>query len=177
MKNSETRQGMVSQMTGEYTKEILILPNRCDGCNDCIEACKKVQSSQTNQEPASLITIREIDGLYIPIFCHNCIEALCVASCMSGARIKGELGWVETDYKRCVGCWMCVMVCPFGAILRVKEEHLAKKCDGCIDIEVPPCVEVCKPGALLRTGISRFTQERRIERANGYFLPPECTNR
>jgi carbon-monoxide dehydrogenase iron sulfur subunit len=173
MKNDETLKEMINQMTGESTKEILILPNRCDGCNDCVEACKKIQFSQTNKKSPSLITIREIDGSYIPIFCHNCMEAPCVFSCMTGARIKGELGWVETDYKRCVGCWMCIMVCPFGAILRMKEEHLAKKCDGCIDIDIPPCVEVCKPKALLRTSISRFIQERRFERAKGYFLPPE----
>src|SRR5574337_1937381 len=68
---------------------------------------------------------------------------------------------VTTDYSRCVGCWMCVMTCPFGAIQAVYEEKLARKCDGCTSYEIPPCVAACKPAALRVEGYGNYAQARR----------------
>ncbi|MBI4787716.1 MAG: 4Fe-4S binding protein [Chloroflexi bacterium] len=53
------------------------------------------------------------------------------------------------DSARCVGCWMCVMVCPFDAIQRDLEIQVARKCDLCPDREIPACVTVCPTEALM----------------------------
>ena len=62
--------------------------------------------------------------------------------------------------KNCVGCKVCVMVCPFGAI-SVKPESdsvtdgrtnrgVARKCDLCATTgrELPACMEACPTKAI-----------------------------
>ena len=53
------------------------------------------------------------------------------------------------DPEKCVGCWMCIMVCPIGAIYRDSEDKAAVKCDLCEGKEIPACVLSCPTNALL----------------------------
>ncbi|MDE3090596.1 MAG: 4Fe-4S binding protein [Chloroflexota bacterium] len=157
-----TRREMLSQMLHQFTGDILVDAAKCNGCLDCVAACQRKMAPQHSQvAPVARIAIRSADGLNIPLLCHNCAEAPCAVACMTACRIRAESGWVETDYARCVGCWMCVMACPFGVIVPVYEEELARKCDGCVEDATPACVAACKPGALRRGGQYDFTQERR----------------
>ena len=49
--------------------------------------------------------------------CRHCEEPLCAAGCVSGAIfVDKDLGLVDIDRSRCVGCWTCVLECPFGAV-------------------------------------------------------------
>jgi carbon-monoxide dehydrogenase iron sulfur subunit len=69
-----------------------------------------------------------------------------MASCISKDKKTGK---VDIDTKRCVGCWMCIMVCPFAAITRqYVEENKALKCDLCPDRDSPACVDTCPTKAL-----------------------------
>lgn len=157
-----TRHEMLSQMTRQYTGDILIEAARCNGCMDCVEACKRKMASPDSQvPPVARIAIRSLDGVNVPLLCHNCAEAPCAVACMTACRIRTGSGWVETDYARCVGCWMCVMACPFGVIVPVYEEELARKCDGCVEDATPACVAACKLGALRRGGQYDYVQDRR----------------
>lgn len=67
---------------------------------------------------------------------------------MSGALIKTKEGIVIHEEDQCVGCWMCVMTCQFGAIFRDTAHKIVVKCDTCPDYDVPPCVAVCKFDAM-----------------------------
>ncbi len=157
-----TRHDLLTMTTRQFTGDILVEPARCNGCLDCVEACRNRMAGQhTGTPPLARITIHSLDGLNIPLLCHNCAEAPCAVACMTGCRIRTASGWVETDYARCVGCWMCVMACPFGAIVPAYEEGLARKCDGCVEDATPACVAACKPGALRRGGQYDLSQERR----------------
>jgi carbon-monoxide dehydrogenase iron sulfur subunit len=61
-----------------------------------------------------------------------------------------KTGAVRNDPDRCVGCWSCIMVCPFGVIVRdEKERKVATKCDLCPDRDVPICVASCPNEALV----------------------------
>ena len=165
----ETKQQMVRNMLKENTHEILVIPGKCDGCEgraDCVEACKKA-NKKNKKINESMITVKKHNDNYIPILCHNCGHAPCVSACMSGARTKTASGWVETDYSKCVGCWMCIMTCPFGAIKRVGDEHVARKCEGCTSEEIPPCVSACKPGALKLISANELTYNKRLKSAMG----------
>ena len=57
-----------------------------------------------------------------------------------------ELNRMMVDYDRCIGCRMCVVVCPFGAMDFDGEDRKVTKCDLC-DGD-PLCVELCPYGAL-----------------------------
>ncbi|MBI5182134.1 MAG: 4Fe-4S binding protein [Nitrospirae bacterium] len=168
----ETRADMVSAMAHEFKRDIMVVPGKCNACAgmdgpQCVEACRKAIAYQHKEvKPIPRITIKKSQGFNIPILCHNCEEAPCMSACMTGTRRRlPETGWVETDYNRCVGCWMCVMVCPFGAIIRSEEEHLARKCDGCTSYKTAPCVAACKPGAIVQTGAYSYDYEKRKEYA------------
>ena len=81
----------------------------------------------------------------------------------------------KVDQEKCVGCWMCVMVCPFGVIrpslLPGKKEKVAVRCDLCQDRETPACVEACPTGALFFGEIEDFKKavSRARRRENALF--------
>lgn len=173
-----TRQDMLNRMTGQFTRDIIVEAAKCTACMECVEACKgAIAHEHPAIAPVARITIKRAateDGIHLPLLCRNCAEAPCVVACMTACRIRDESGWVTTDYSRCVGCWMCVMTCPFGAIEAVYEETLARKCDGCTSYEIPPCVAACEPRALRVEGYGNLDHERRqsfAARAKATALP------
>ncbi len=82
--------------------------------------------------------------------CRHCSDAPCLAACSSGAMQRDADGHVMCDTDKCAGCWMCVMVCPFGVIRRdTAGRKVAAKCDLCPDRDVPACVAACPNEALV----------------------------
>jgi carbon-monoxide dehydrogenase iron sulfur subunit len=51
----------------------------------------------------------------------------------------------------CIGCWMCVMVCPYGVISpkRDGDRKVAVKCDLCKTTGEHACVKACPSGAVV----------------------------
>jgi carbon-monoxide dehydrogenase iron sulfur subunit len=83
-------------------------------------------------------------GALFPEFCRHCDEPSCVEACISGALTKGEDGLVTCDKDVCIGCFMCVMSCPYGmARPEVKNGTYMVKCDGCRGRESMACVDAC----------------------------------
>lgn len=98
---------------------------------------------------------------FIPLLCFHCDDAPCVEVCISGAMRRGaRTGLVLPDEKQCVGCWSCVMVCPFGVVKPDFKNHRSSKCDGCAGRRVPECVRSCKPQALLFLTPDAFSSMR-----------------
>lgn len=60
-----------------------------------------------------------------------------------------KTGVVIVDQDRCVGCWTCIMVCPFGAVASGRDKKVAYKCDACHEEEEAACVVGCPTGALI----------------------------
>ncbi|MGE5576303.1 MAG: 4Fe-4S dicluster domain-containing protein, partial [Syntrophothermus sp.] len=84
-----------------------------------------------------------------------------VDACMTGAMHFEPDGRVVNDPDRCVGCWMCLMVCPFGAITTQQQPKLALKCDRCPDLSQPACVSACPTHALTFAEPNAFAQTKR----------------
>ena len=85
--------------------------------------------------------------------CRHCGDAQCLEACMTGAMHRDENGNVICDEDKCVGCWMCLMVCPVGAVspgAKGKTQKVASKCDLCGMQwkDAPPCVANCPNAAL-----------------------------
>jgi carbon-monoxide dehydrogenase iron sulfur subunit len=141
-------------------KRIYVNEEYCIGCRLCEIHClvqhsqsKKIIKAFKEEAPRALprLVVEEEGPLSFAMQCRHCTEPLCVAACITGAMHRDELtGAVLCDEERCVGCWMCVMVCPFGAIrCNVEGGKAASKCDLCYGEETPVCAVHCPNEALV----------------------------
>ena len=117
-------------------EKIIIQPELCDGCLDCQDACAQIHGT-------SGILVREVEGSYYPIICQQCEDAPCEVICPTEAIGEGGI-----DEDRCIGCGLCMMVCPFGAV--VIHERKAHKCHQCPDLDTPACIKACSQRAIAR---------------------------
>ena len=137
-----------------------ILPNEdvCIGCHLCEVHCL-VEHSRSRQivkafkrelpRPPARLHVEEAHPASLAVQCHHCREPLCVYACLTGAMQKDpETGIVTSDPERCMGCWTCLMVCPYGALVRDPARRVVVKCDLCPHLATPACVAGCPNEAL-----------------------------
>ena len=129
--------------------------DRCLACLSCELACSAAHAFGRRvriQETAPLRSplgndaqrVRALEALR----CEQCGEPLCVFACKSGALWRDPFtGRVALDDARCVGCFMCLMVCPSGMRPDAARDRVVR-CDVCDGLEVPACVTACPTGAL-----------------------------
>jgi len=155
---------------------MLIDVTKCIGCQGCQVACKNWNDKPANRttlggdfgSPTALnsktfTTVKFSEGApqegnswhFTKQQCMHCVEPACAAACACGALKKSELGPVEYDEKKCIGCRYCMLACPFGTPTFEWEKALPtiQKCEMCSDrikagIE-PACSKTCAPGAIL----------------------------
>lgn len=165
--------GMVSTLSGPCRQEIVVASDLCDGCGKCVDACRRAVVGEHDGEPLARIKIVSTEaGAHVPVLCHNCEESPCASACMTGSRRRREQGFVTTEYDRCMGCGMCIMVCPFGAIEPVGEEHKAYKCEGCTDTDKPACIAACERGVLVRSNALTYANACRANTASAIASLP-----
>lgn len=150
-------------------QRIYVRPERCTGCKTCELACA-VQHSESktlfgamteSPPPRPRLFVESAGARKMPIVCRHCDEAPCLNSCISGCLYKDDNGYVRRKKGRCIGCWSCLMVCPFGVITRDTRQHIAVKCDRCHKLEVPACVNACPTKALVLKEIDELPAEAR----------------
>jgi carbon-monoxide dehydrogenase iron sulfur subunit len=94
--------------------------------------------------------------------CCECDDAPCMDACIVEALYYDEsLHIVCIDENKCVGCWMCIMVCPFGAIMPDINKKVAYKCDLCKDREQLACINACPTGALIYCETEKLLNNKR----------------
>lgn len=148
---------------------IYLHQERCTGCRSCEIACAVQHSASKTlfgaltETPSSQkrLFVHEAAGMKMPVLCRHCEEAPCIASCITGCLYHDENGYVRRRKERCIGCWSCIMVCPFGVITRDPQKHLAVKCDRCHKLEIPACVNACPTRALELKNIDDIPPEIR----------------
>jgi len=130
------------------SKILTINVEKCTGCRTCEIACSLKHAGEFNPARSRIHNISSPEeGFYLPVACLQCSEPFCVQICPNGAITRDEItGIVKILEKRCVGCKMCLLACPFGSITFDSKEEKAIKCDLC-DGE-PECVAFCATGAL-----------------------------
>jgi carbon-monoxide dehydrogenase iron sulfur subunit len=149
---------------------------KCLACRSCELACA-VQHSENKdilkilKEETKPVPRRKI-GLYsteqgqvcLTSACSHCESPLCVEACITGALEKTAEGYVICDEDRCIGCSMCIMVCPFGVIRSgvSTENRRVLKCDMCTGEGELACVEACPTGAL--SALEKIVEKNRNKR-------------
>jgi Fe-S-cluster-containing hydrogenase component 2 len=130
---------------------IVLDPAKCDGCRVCEGVCSLVNEGEANPVKSRIRVIRTIENqiLYsIPVFCLQCEEAYCEAVCPPHAISRNSEGVLSIEEQKCVGCKLCEIACPVGAITVNPEKHKAIKCNLCAVVGEPQCVKHCYTGAL-----------------------------
>lgn len=152
-------------------KQILVRTDRCLGCKSCELACSVIHSQAKdlfgvivgNERPVKRVSVETDPSgtVNMPVQCRQCREPKCVSACMTGAmHLDKTSGLVLMREEKCVGCWMCVMVCPYGVIVPSEEKKKAVKCDQCIsEGHDPACVKACPTKAIKFMEISQFDKE------------------
>ncbi len=122
---------------------------KCTGCRNCEAACSVYHVHVCNPVKSAVRIVKWPEkGLHVPVVCQQCEEPSCANICPVEAISRAEdTGAVVVDPDLCVGCQMCVVACPFGAITLDRDRRVAIKCDLCGGAE-PWCVRYCEPGAL-----------------------------
>jgi len=119
--------------------------DKCTGCRICEMVCAFFREKQCNPNRSRIRIIKlEKEGLDIPVFCQQCEEPICRDVCPVGALSKGPDGIMHLDPERCVGCWACLISCPYGAISFYEGGF--RLCDLCQG--EPKCAEWCPTGAI-----------------------------
>jgi carbon-monoxide dehydrogenase iron sulfur subunit len=141
-------------------KRIIYREEVCMGCGLCEINCivdhsksKDFIKAYRKEEPrpSSRIRVEVQHPQTLAVQCQHCKDHPCVMACLSGAMRKDAgTGLVVYESERCVGCWTCIMVCPYGALKVDPVNHKAvAKCDLCGESDVPACVAGCPNEALL----------------------------
>lgn len=130
--------------------QVYARPSLCTGCRICANACALAHNGEVNPRLGAIRIKQNLFERYeYQEICRHCDDAPCIDACMVGCIKKDTLtGAVIQDQSKCVGCLMCVMVCPYGGIRKDPRKNVAFKCDRCLGREIPVCVDVCPTGAL-----------------------------
>lgn len=137
-------------------KRIYVEEKWCLGCHLCEYNCAFAQSGLSDMVKALKgapihpnIQIEEGRGVCYAVSCRHCEEPLCVKSCISGA-LRSVDGVIRVDRDKCVGCYTCVLVCPYGCILPTQEGPV-QKCELCLETSAgsPACVRGCPNRAIV----------------------------
>jgi carbon-monoxide dehydrogenase iron sulfur subunit len=139
-------------------KVIGVHTDRCTGCKTCELYCAVergshgktlLKAAQESPPPRPRIKVEDSNEVPLPLQCRQCVEAPCLNACPSGALVRDtKSGMVVVREDRCIACWTCLILCPFGVISPWPERKFALKCDRCAFMEHPVCVDVCPTRAL-----------------------------
>jgi len=167
-------------------KVIGIRKDRCTGCKTCELYCAAERCSESKtllgavQEapaPQPRVHVEGGPNDAFPLQCRHCLQEPCIDACLTGALCRDEAsGMVLIREDLCIGCWTCTAFCPYGVITPSPERKIALKCDRCLYMENPVCVDVCPTGALEVVDleeIEKLLHEKRLATAKAAAGVPE----
>ena len=137
-------------------KRVYVNESWCLGCHLCEYYCAFAATRERDMSRALKdrcifpgIRIEQQGPISFAVSCRHCSEPLCVKSCISGAMTR-QNGVISIDREKCVGCYTCILVCPYGAIYP-SEKGAVQKCELCLEREtgIPACVSGCPNGRVV----------------------------
>ncbi len=139
-------------------KVLVYDPALCTGCMRCMTTCSTynhvatslvgARINITRHEGHALTRIDEEDDLiFQAMTCRQCDKPYCMYFCpVRAIKRDKKTGAMVINYDKCIGCRMCITMCPFGAALYDSARNRVIKCQLC-DGD-PQCVKLCPSGAL-----------------------------
>ena len=136
-------------------KMIKVNEKWCLGCHLCEYYCAFANSGVEDMVKAlkdmmiqPKLRIEQKDKISFAVSCRHCEDPICVKSCITGALSIID-NVVSIDKKRCIGCYTCVLVCPYGAVMP-SQEGAVRKCELCVgnSVSSPACVSACPNKAI-----------------------------
>ncbi len=156
------------------SKIIVCRVQRCLGCRSCEMACAVEHSEsktlrgavRQSPRPQRRLSVESAGAGGLPLQCRHCEDAPCVAVCPTDAlHREADLGPVLVESDRCIGCRLCMLVCPFGVIGLARDGKAVVKCDQCIERtsagQDPACVSACPTGALEYVEMDDYLRQKR----------------
>lgn len=155
-------------------KQIFVRADRCTGCHTCEMMCA-IEHSQSKtlwgavfEKPVPkkrlYVEIGQQEGA-VPVVCRMCEDAPCLNACISGSLYREpETGLVLRNADKCIGCWTCIMTCPFGVVGRMERRGklVSARCDRCHEnSQGPQCVAACPTKALVYATPEEFASLQR----------------
>ncbi|MDR3312966.1 MAG: 4Fe-4S binding protein [Oscillospiraceae bacterium] len=139
-------------------KKIYVREEWCLGCHLCEYYCANANLGNGDMAKTlkgaaicPCIRVEEDDRISFAVPCRHCEEPHCKKSCITGA-ISVEGGVVRVDKDKCVGCFTCVLACPYGAVMPSADGHAVQKCELCLQNNTggaPACVAHCPNRAII----------------------------
>ena len=126
-------------------KRIYVNEKWCLGCHLCEYYCAFANSGKDDMAKAL-----EGEKINFAVSCRHCEEPLCVKSCITGALTIKD-GLISFNKDKCVGCYTCIMSCPYGCIMPDGSGHAVQKCELCTKNACgePACVKGCPNQAIV----------------------------
>ena len=137
-------------------KRIYVNEKWCLGCHLCEYNCAFANSGETDMVKAlknirinPRIRIEEENGICFAVSCRHCDNPICVKSCITGALTR-EDGVIMFNKDKCVGCYTCILSCPYGCIMP-SDGGIVQKCELCMknSVGAPACVQGCPNQAIV----------------------------
>lgn len=138
-------------------KRVYVNEKWCLGCHLCEYNCAFANSGKDDMVKAlkdvtihPRIQIEEGKEINFAVSCRHCAEPICVKSCITGA-LSVRDGVIHVDQDKCVGCYTCILVCPYGAVMPGPDGSVIQKCELCTNNSVgePACVKGCPNHAIV----------------------------
>jgi carbon-monoxide dehydrogenase iron sulfur subunit len=153
-------------------KKLLIDDAKCLACHSCEIACVVTHSDSKTLYGAISEQTQHKSGIHVepggkgrgfPLGCRHCQDPQCVRACVTKALYAHPDGAVLFNESHCLGCQMCFIACPFGAIEEntKAETYLVSKCDLCDGSVKPSCVTACPTQALVFEDADSFSKNKR----------------
>jgi Fe-S-cluster-containing hydrogenase component 2 len=142
-------------------KILYIDPKKCSGCRTCEIICSIKNEGFVNPSLSRIQLINyKYQGLRIPMTCQQCEDPVCGSVCPVGALKRDvDMGVVKFDREKCMGCNLCLSVCPFGAIGINTRTGKIFKCEHCGGD--PECVKFCEDKAITYVEGDKISRDKR----------------